>query len=181
MCQRPARGRNKCFERVPALTPAGSKICLRLNIRRVSQRGPRVIPTGEPPSAQMKQNILEPLKIITCFLSPSQRKPAACAYPMAGRSLEAVRSEKLRPAIVLADARRSDWVLCQITSQPYGDPDAIRLETGDFERGTLRLTSYARPGKLFTAHITLIAGQVADLRPTKFTAVRDAVIRMIKS
>ena len=125
MCQRPARGRNKCFERVPALTPAGSKICLRLNIRRVSQRGPRVIPTGEPPSAQMKQNILEPLKIITCFLSPSQRKPAACAYPMAGRSLEAVRSEKLRPAIVLADARRGDWVLCQITSQPYGDPDAI--------------------------------------------------------
>ncbi len=25
---------------------------------------------------------------------------------------------KLRPAVVLADAGRSDWVLCQITSKP---------------------------------------------------------------
>ena len=27
---------------------------------------------------------------------------------------------KLRPAVILADAGRDDWILCQITSNPYG-------------------------------------------------------------
>jgi mRNA interferase MazF len=87
---------------------------------------------------------------------------------------------KLRPAIVLADAGRGDWILCQVTSQPYADPGAITLDASDFQRGTLRLTSYARPGKLFTAHASLVAGQVAELRPAKLRIVRDAVMRMIQ-
>lgn len=28
---------------------------------------------------------------------------------------------KLRPAVVLADASRGDWILSQITSNPFGD------------------------------------------------------------
>jgi mRNA interferase MazF len=56
-------------------------------------------------------------------------------------------ASKLRPAIVLAAAGRGDWVLCQITSKSYGDPRAIQLDTADFVSGSLRLTSYARPGK----------------------------------
>jgi mRNA interferase MazF len=28
---------------------------------------------------------------------------------------------RLRPAIVLADAARGDWILCQVTSNPYAD------------------------------------------------------------
>jgi hypothetical protein len=35
---------------------------------------------------------------------------------------------KVRPAVCLADAGRGDWVLCQITSSPYGDPMAIPLD-----------------------------------------------------
>jgi len=34
---------------------------------------------------------------------------------------------KLHPAIVLADAGRGDWVLCQVTSKPYGDANAVEL------------------------------------------------------
>lgn len=34
---------------------------------------------------------------------------------------------KLRPAIVIANVGRDDWVLCQITSKAYGDPGAIAL------------------------------------------------------
>jgi len=34
---------------------------------------------------------------------------------------------KLRPAAVLAEAGRGDWVLCQITSKPYGDARAIEV------------------------------------------------------
>jgi hypothetical protein len=28
---------------------------------------------------------------------------------------------KVRPAVVLACANKSDWILCQITSNPYGE------------------------------------------------------------
>jgi|ERR1051325_11412342 mRNA interferase MazF len=89
-------------------------------------------------------------------------------------------ASKVRPAVVLAEAGRGDWILCQITSQPYGDPDAIRLDTGDLAWGSLRLTSYARPGKLFTAHASLMAAQIAELQSGKFNAVRNAVVRMIQ-
>ena len=39
---------------------------------------------------------------------------------------------KLRPAVVLADAKRGDWILCQITSNPYSDARAIKLSEKDF-------------------------------------------------
>ena len=45
---------------------------------------------------------------------------------------------KLRPAIVLADAGRGDWILCQVTSNPYGDPYAIHLTDASFAAGSLR-------------------------------------------
>src|SRR4051812_18821014 len=87
---------------------------------------------------------------------------------------------KLRPAIILAEAGRGDWLLCQITSKSYGDPRAVQITAGDFTRGALRVISFARPGKLFTAHTTLIAGEVGELNPAKFSAIRDAVIRLIQ-
>jgi mRNA interferase MazF len=88
---------------------------------------------------------------------------------------------KLRPGVVLAEAGRGDWVLCQITSNAYGDPHAIRLDRPDFESGSLRVTSYARPGKLFTAHTSLIAGGVGQLHPDAFVAIQDAVVQLIRS
>ncbi len=54
---------------------------------------------------------------------------------------------KLRPAIALADAGRGDWILCQITSKPYGDLKAIQLTDLDLVSGSLQVVSYARPGK----------------------------------
>ncbi|MEW6037437.1 MAG: MazF family transcriptional regulator [Pseudomonadota bacterium] len=59
---------------------------------------------------------------------------------------------KLRPAMILADAERGDWVLCQITSKPYANARAVEIAGEDFLEGGLRVVSYARPGKLFTAH-----------------------------
>src|SRR5665213_3667464 len=86
---------------------------------------------------------------------------------------------KLRPAVVLADAGRDDWILCQITSKPYGDARAIPLEAGDFAHGSLRITSFARVGKLFTAHANLVAGQVGALQAGKFKTICEAVKRII--
>ena len=90
-------------------------------------------------------------------------------------------ASKLRPAVVLADAGRGDWVLCQITSKSYGDSRSILLTSTDFASGSLQVSSYVRPGKLFTAHTSLFAGQVGELRSEKFSAIRDAVVRMIQA
>ncbi len=73
--------------------------------------------------------------------------------------------QKLRPALVLADVKRGDCILCQITSQPYHDQRAIRLEQNSFTHGHLIKTSYVRPAKLFTANTSIIERAVAHLEP----------------
>jgi mRNA interferase MazF len=83
---------------------------------------------------------------------------------------------KLRPAIVLASVGRGDWILCQVTSNEYGDDRAISITTGDFADGGLRVASFARPGKLFTAHETLIRMQAGRLTPGAFERIRTGVI-----
>ncbi|MGE0276454.1 MAG: type II toxin-antitoxin system PemK/MazF family toxin [Nitrospiraceae bacterium] len=88
---------------------------------------------------------------------------------------------KLRPAVVLADARRGDWILCQVTSKPYGDTQAIKLEDTDFSTGSLRVPSYARPGKLFTANRDLIISEVATLKSQSLKQVVDAVVNLLRA
>lgn len=85
---------------------------------------------------------------------------------------------KLRPAVVLADGGRGDWILCQITSNPYGDPRAVVLSENSFSEGTLRVTSFARPGKLFTANHSLIVGRVGTLSADAFAEIIRAVTGM---
>jgi len=55
------------------------------------------------------------------------------------------------------------------------------LEAGDFARGPLRLTSFVRPGKLFTAHASLMASQIGELQANQFAAIREAVKRLIRT
>ena len=43
---------------------------------------------------------------------------------------------KLRPALVLADVGKNDWILCQITSNPYSGkttltPNSFRVFRGE--------------------------------------------------
>jgi mRNA interferase MazF len=90
-------------------------------------------------------------------------------------------ASKLRPAVVLADAGRGDWILCQITSKPYGDAKAILVDSNDFTHGSLRLASYARSAKLFTAHSSLIANRIGALNGAKFSSIQQAVVRMIQT
>ena len=87
---------------------------------------------------------------------------------------------KLRPAVVLADAGRGDRVLCQVTSKPYGDPAAVVLDDTAFASGSLRVTSYARPGKLFTASSELMTGEVGLLTSEARRRIVDAVVALIR-
>ena len=83
---------------------------------------------------------------------------------------------KLRPAVVLADCGRGDWLLCQITSNPYADTRAVRPVDSDFRAGSLRVTSYARPAKLFSTHHTLIATNIGVLHEASLQRITDAII-----
>ncbi|HEY2159291.1 MAG TPA: hypothetical protein VGH33_26935 [Isosphaeraceae bacterium] len=87
---------------------------------------------------------------------------------------------KLRPAACLAAAGRGDFILCQITSNPYGDPLAVPLIDADFAVGGLRIASYARPGKLFTASGGIMTSTVGTLGPSKLGEILDAVVAMLR-
>lgn len=87
---------------------------------------------------------------------------------------------KLRPAVVLAQAGRGDHVLCQVTSNSQADPRAVELVQSDLASGSFQRTSYARPGKLFTANDTLVVRQVGDLAPWALQRVVREVIRLLE-
>src|SRR5437867_1904321 len=56
------------------------------------------------------------------MVSPATGKVVLIRFPFSDLSVS-----KLRPAAIVAAGGRGDWVLCQITSNPYGDPRAIRV------------------------------------------------------
>lgn len=87
---------------------------------------------------------------------------------------------KVRPAVCLADAGRGDWVLCQVTSSSYGDPTAVPLDAADFAAGGLVVASYARPGKLFTAHVGLFVRSVGVLTPVATGRLLSAVVALFR-
>lgn len=86
---------------------------------------------------------------------------------------------KLRPAVVLADARKGDFVLCQITSKAYADAHAIELTNASFSTGSLRVVSYARPAKLFTANRSLMVSQVGELTEDSLKQIAEAVVELL--
>jgi len=87
---------------------------------------------------------------------------------------------KLRPAVVLANAGRGDFILCQVTSNSYADGKAVELARGDFASGSLHRASYARPGKLFTASATLIVSSVGMLHKPVHARVVESVIEVLR-
>ena len=86
---------------------------------------------------------------------------------------------KLRPAVLLAPVGPEDALLVQITSNPYGDPRAEELSESDFLSGSLRTTSFARPGKLFTASTELIVSVVGRVNYRFFRRVTAALWSML--
>ncbi len=87
---------------------------------------------------------------------------------------------KLRPCVVLADAGRGDWLLCQVTSNAYADARAVMLAETDFASGSLRVISYARPGKLFTASQSLISAEAGVLNKAAFERVVQAIVDLLR-
>lgn len=108
------------------------------------------------------------------MVSPSAGSVVLVTFPFSDLS-----SSKLRPAIVLASAGRGDWILCQVTSNPYSDPKAIRIDDLDFSAGSLRHISFARPGRLFTADASLMRAEPGRLAPGTLRKILDGVISIL--
>lgn len=87
---------------------------------------------------------------------------------------------KRRPALVLAELKGDDLVLCQITSQNIRNEYAVELREPDFETGTLHKQSNIRPDKLFTADRGIILYKAGRIRKQKVAQVIDNIIRILK-
>jgi mRNA interferase MazF len=109
------------------------------------------------------------------MVSPSAGAVVLVRFPFSDLS-----SAKLRPAIVLASAGQEDWILCQVTSNPYADTRAIRIDDADFSKGSLQKVSYARPGKLFTANAALMVATVGSLKVECHQRIVAAVVSLVQ-
>ena len=109
------------------------------------------------------------------MVSPSAGSVVLGSFPFSDLS-----ASKLRPAIVIASAGRDDWILCQVTSNPYADANAIEISDVDFASGSLQRVSFIRPGKLFTSNASLMRAEVGHLNHSALTKVLDAVVALLK-
>ncbi|MDM8546459.1 type II toxin-antitoxin system PemK/MazF family toxin [Candidatus Venteria ishoeyi] len=88
---------------------------------------------------------------------------------------------KLRPAFVVAESGKDDWVCVQITSNPYADAEAIKIKESDFKTGSLQRVSYVRPGKLFTAGRIIFKRKIGMLADSKVDEIKESIINIIQS
>ena len=89
-------------------------------------------------------------------------------------------ANKRRPAFVIAKGEYGDVILCQITSKAKKGAETIELKDKDFHRGKLKITSYIRPRKIFTADLGLILYRAAKVKKEKIAEVEDAVCKIVK-
>lgn len=85
---------------------------------------------------------------------------------------------KYRPALIVAIVDFDDLVLCQITSKAYASTKAIQLTAADFATGSLPITSYIRPNKLFTAEPSIISKVYGELKSAKLGQVHAALRKL---
>jgi mRNA interferase MazF len=90
-------------------------------------------------------------------------------------------SAKVRPALVLASLSRGDVILCQITSQAAGHPEAVPILGSDYETGSgLHRASFALPHRLVTANEVCVRRAVGVLNPAKLQEIRECVCATIR-
>ena len=87
---------------------------------------------------------------------------------------------KPRPSLVVADLPGDDMILCMITKNPR-DTDAIRLETADFDKGSLPISPcYIRPSRLFTGEDALVQLSRGNVSAVKLAEVINKVVEIVQ-
>ncbi len=87
---------------------------------------------------------------------------------------------KKRPALVIAELEGNDLILCQITSQQIRDRYAVSIEDTDFETGTLKQKSNARPNRIFTADRHIVIYPAGHLKPDKVSDVIEKIVDILR-
>jgi mRNA interferase MazF len=76
-------------------------------------------------------------------------------------------ASKKRPALVVADLKGDDIIICLITSQNAKDDYAVSLASDDLVNGQLKQNSNIRSNRLFTIDAKIILHRIGTLRKEK--------------
>ena len=90
-------------------------------------------------------------------------------------------SSKARPAVVLAPASSPDWIVCQVTGNPFADTASIEIDDASFANGSLRGRAYIRPLKLFTADHSIVTQRAGTLRSAVLRSVLEVLLNTFSS
>lgn len=83
---------------------------------------------------------------------------------------------KRRPALVVADLKGDDMILCQITSQARTrDGYSVSLGPAEIERGGLSVASYIRANRLFTVERSVVLYVAAKITDSKISEVHAKI------
>ncbi|MEK6926736.1 MAG: type II toxin-antitoxin system PemK/MazF family toxin [Nanoarchaeota archaeon] len=86
-----------------------------------------------------------------------------------------------RPALVIANLRGEDLILCQITSKKHSDPYQISLIQKDFSVGSLNINSFIKPSILFTLRESIISYKIGKIGKGKIKEVEDKICDIIRN
>jgi mRNA interferase MazF len=87
---------------------------------------------------------------------------------------------KKRPALVLADLSGDDILLCQITSQSHNETTALALTATHFVSGSLPVSSFIRPTRIFTADKHIIIRKAGTISRALMNSVIDSIVSLLK-
>ncbi|MDP1729019.1 MAG: type II toxin-antitoxin system PemK/MazF family toxin [archaeon] len=86
-----------------------------------------------------------------------------------------------RPALIVANLKGEDLILCQITSKSHLDPYQISLDKQDFSEGDLNIASFIKPSILFTLRESIILYKAGRINKNKIKEVEEKICKIIKS
>ena len=86
---------------------------------------------------------------------------------------------KLRPALIVADLDNNEYILIQITSQEYDNKYTIKLFNSDLKFGTLKVNSYLKYSKIFTASESIFFKSIAKIEENKLIEVPKKITELI--
>ena len=86
-----------------------------------------------------------------------------------------------RPALVVANLKGEDLILCQITSRSHPDPYQVTLSQKDFSSGSLNVASFIKPSILFTLRSSIILYRAGKINKNKIREVEEKICGIIKN
>jgi mRNA interferase MazF len=87
---------------------------------------------------------------------------------------------KKRPALVLANLPSDDILLCQITSQQHNEATALILTSAHFVSGSLPISSFIRPTRIFTADKRIIIRKTGTISHALMNNVTDCIVSLLR-